>query len=52
MYILCTYDIFSRAITIPTVVHGVYIQFWPTLVEDDGAVKGGKVVVCTGAGSQ
>ena len=30
-YIRCTYGIFSREITIHTVVYGVYIQFWPTL---------------------
>ena len=30
-YIRYTYGIFSREITIHTVMHGVYIQFWPTL---------------------
>jgi len=30
--IRCTYGIFSREITIRTVIYGVYIRFWPTLV--------------------
>jgi hypothetical protein len=29
--IWCTYGIFSREITICTVIYGVYIRFWPTL---------------------
>jgi hypothetical protein len=28
----CTYGIFSREITIHTVIYGVYIRFWPTLL--------------------
>ena len=31
MYIRCTYGIFSREITIQTVIYGVCIRFWPTL---------------------
>jgi len=30
--IRCVYDIFGREITVHTVIYGVYIQFWPTLV--------------------
>ena len=29
-YKRCTYGIFGREITIHTVIHGVYIRFWPT----------------------
>jgi len=32
IYIRCIYGIFGRKITKYTVVYGVYIQFWPTLV--------------------
>ena len=32
IYIRCTYGIFGREITIHTVIYGVYIQFWPTLI--------------------
>jgi len=31
-YIWCIYGIFGRGITKYTVVYGVYIRFWPTLV--------------------
>ena len=31
IYIRCVYGIFGREITIYTVIHGVYIRFWPTL---------------------
>ena len=30
-YIRCTYGIFSREITVHTVIYGAYIRFWPTL---------------------
>ena len=30
-YIRCTYGIFSREITIHTVIYGMNIRFWPTL---------------------
>jgi len=30
-YIRCIYDIFSREITIHTIIYGVHIGFWPTL---------------------
>ena len=31
-YIRCTYGIFSREITIHTVIYGADIRFWPTLL--------------------
>jgi len=31
MYIRCTYGIFSREITLHTVIYGENIRFWPTL---------------------
>jgi hypothetical protein len=31
-YIWCTYGIFSREITIHTVMYGADVRFWPTLV--------------------
>jgi len=31
-YIRCIYGVFGREITIHTVIYGVYIQFWPTLI--------------------
>ena len=32
IYIRCIYGIFGREIIKYTVIYGVYIQFWPTLV--------------------
>jgi len=32
IYILCIYGIFGREITKYTVIYGVYIRFWPTLL--------------------
>jgi len=32
IYIRCIYGIFGREITKYTVIYGVYIRFWPTLV--------------------
>ena len=32
MYIRLKYGIFGREIAKYTVIHGVYIRFWPTLV--------------------
>jgi len=32
IYIRCIYGIFGREITEYTVIHGVYIRFWPTLL--------------------
>ena len=31
-YILCIYGIFGKEITIHTVIYGVYVRFWPTLI--------------------
>jgi hypothetical protein len=31
-YTRCIYGIFGRGITRHTVVYGVYIRFWPTLI--------------------
>ena len=33
IYIRCIYGIFGREITKYTVIYGVYIRFWPTLVK-------------------
>jgi hypothetical protein len=30
-YVRCAYSIFSREITLHTVIYGVHIRFWPTL---------------------
>ena len=32
IYIRCIHGIFGREITTYTVIHGVYVRFWPTLV--------------------
>jgi hypothetical protein len=32
MYIRCVYGIYGRKFTDYTVIYGVYIGFWPTLV--------------------
>jgi len=32
IYIRCVYGVFGREITIYTVIYGVYIRFWPTLL--------------------
>jgi hypothetical protein len=40
-YIRCTYGVFSREITIHTVIYGAYTRFWPTL-----HTVFGKTIVC------
>jgi len=32
IYIRCVYGLFGREFTIYTVIYGVYIRFWPTLI--------------------
>jgi len=36
-YIRCTYGIFSREITMHTVIYSEYVQFWPTLIKMQGS---------------
>ena len=38
VYIRCIYGIFGREITIHTVMYGMYIRFWPTLLIITSAV--------------
>ena len=44
IYIRCIYGLFGRNITKYTVIYGVYIQFWPTLVIYGGTIVDGSYV--------
>jgi len=44
IYIRCIYGIFGREFTKYTVIYGVYIQFWPTLVIYGGTIVDGSYV--------
>jgi hypothetical protein len=43
IYIRCVYGTFGREFTIYTVIYGVYIRFWPTLLTNDAGQQAEQV---------